>query len=130
MTTLDKKRKALQKLRKEVLELEYAESVRAHYPRVAKLVGKHFKVRNSYSCPRGPEDYWFVYRTLVLADKKEGHGTWHEFQVDKDGQLTVSQTTMPLEAIPGDAIPISEEEFVLARRKAFETFSRGVGLPS
>lgn len=51
------------------------------------LVGKCFKYRNSYSCPKEPGDYWFLYVKVV------GVGEYwplsFEFQSDKDGRIEI-----------------------------------------
>jgi hypothetical protein len=53
------------------------------------LVGKCFKYRNCYSCPKGPSDYWWLYVKVI------GVGDYWpialEFQTDKDGRSEVKR---------------------------------------
>jgi hypothetical protein len=53
------------------------------------LVGKCFKYRNCYSCPKGPSDYWWLYVKVVRVGDY-----WPvsiEFQTDRDGSITIKQ---------------------------------------
>lgn len=70
---------AIRVLRGELGAIEDAE----HEAHKLALVGKCFKYRNCYSCPEKPSDYWWVYR-IVLAPNSV-----LDFQIDKDGKLTV-----------------------------------------
>lgn len=72
-----------------------------------KLVGKHFKFRNSYSYP-GPADYWWAY---FRADRLDDCGlTGLAFQTDKDGEVTVRANTRQTSSLTGYA-PCTKGEF-------------------
>jgi hypothetical protein len=53
-----------------------------------KLVGKTFKVRNNYSCPEKPSDYWNEYAKVTRMDK---YGMLYAvvFAIDKNGTARV-----------------------------------------
>lgn len=73
----------------------------------AKLVGKHFKFRNSYSLP-GPGDYWWVY---FRADSLGDYGfTGLEFQTDKDGEVTMRPDKWNQSSLSG-YVPCTKREF-------------------
>lgn len=52
-----------------------------------KLVGRHFKYRNSYSCPRKPSDYWWLYTKVIGADARGLR--CFEFQIDRYGKIEI-----------------------------------------
>jgi hypothetical protein len=41
------------------LKSKYARTI--FLPELQKLVGKCFRYQNSYSCPKTPKDYWWMY---------------------------------------------------------------------
>lgn len=54
----------------------------------AKLVGKTFRTRNSYSCPEKPSDYWWLWAKCTRMDE---HGFLYafKFQTDKYGNVEI-----------------------------------------
>ena len=67
-------------------ELQRIEDAEAKAKSVA-ILGKCFKYRNCYSCPKGPEDYWWLY--VKVTGMGDYWPVAFEFQTDKDGKLTV-----------------------------------------
>lgn len=57
-----------EELRKQLSEIEKQERqdlIKAEYPKFELLIGKCFKYKNSYSCPKKPSDYWYMYSKIV-----------------------------------------------------------------
>lgn len=77
------------------------------------LVGKCFKCRNNYSCPKGPKDYWWYYVKCV------GMGQYRPkaftFQTDKEGRIEIKEENWFMRA--DGYIEISEREFQAAWRR-------------
>lgn len=55
----------------EIEEKERAEIIDAAWPEFEKLIGKCFKYRNSYSCPKNSSDYWWRYTKIVEINKDD-----------------------------------------------------------
>lgn len=53
------------------------------------LVGTYWRFRNSYSCPESEADRWWVYKKIYGSGKEV---FCFEFQVGKDGKVTVEKT--------------------------------------
>lgn len=53
--------------------------------RARQLIGRCFRYRNCYSLPETDADYWWAYKLILDED----HAL--EFQVDKDGKVTVEE---------------------------------------
>jgi hypothetical protein len=54
----------------------------------AKILGKCFRTRNSYSCPEKPSDYWWLYCRITSVGK-DGDVRGFEFQTDNRGQIFI-----------------------------------------
>lgn len=54
----------------------------------SKLVGKCFRYRNCYSCPKSDADYWWVYQR-VIRSTKQGYLILFSFQVDQYGRFEI-----------------------------------------
>lgn len=54
----------------------------------AALVGKCYRYRNSFSCPEGDADYWWLYMKLTGLDDM-GTLIAHTFQTDKTGKIEI-----------------------------------------
>lgn len=52
------------------------------------LLGKTFKLRNCYSCPEKPSDYWPLYIKVQEIDKA-GMLTMFQFEADKFGRISI-----------------------------------------
>lgn len=63
------------------------ESTRRYEQNIGTL-GKFFKYRNCYSCPKKPSDYWPIYAKVTAVDK-DGHITALQFETDKYGSVSV-----------------------------------------
>lgn len=72
-------------------------------------IGRCFKYRNSYSCPRKPSDYWFLYVRVTRIDAL-GYATGWSFQTDSNGELQVKATER-LAIFPGNWQQVSAREF-------------------
>lgn len=74
-----------------------------------EYVGKYFKFRNSYSCPNGEEDKWWLYKKVTA----EGDDlTVLNFQRDVHGRIDISHERLFCKL--SGVIEISREEFVAA----------------
>lgn len=73
----------LVKLRNEISDIEQPYADQA----ANDLLGKCFKVRNNYSCPQEPSDYWWLYVRVVRADSGSVHCL--RFEVDKNENVRV-----------------------------------------
>lgn len=85
---MDEKRKAelkdiIKKARDELSDIETAEQAQANQ----HLVGKCFKYRNSYSCPK-PDEYWWLYSIVTGLD--EGELIVWSFQDDRRGRIEIT----------------------------------------
>ena len=70
-----------------------------NYPEICeKYLGKCFKVRNNYSCPEKPSDYWFLYLKVTEIKKEDVYQTsngvsatysGYSFQTDKYKNVNV-----------------------------------------
>lgn len=56
-------------------------------PEIKKLIGTCYRVRNNYSCPEKPSDYWWLYRKLLSHDGKTVATL--DFQTDKYGAVEI-----------------------------------------
>jgi hypothetical protein len=77
-----------------------------------KLVGKYFKFRNSYSCPEGEKDKWWLYTAIIGV--KDGCCVAIDFQTDKNGDVSIAKAYHApqfFENLEG-YVPITKEEYV------------------
>lgn len=63
----------------------------------AAVLGKCFKYKNFYSCPKTNADYWWLY-TRVTAVDKTGWLRVFRFQTDTNGQTTIDPNTLHISA--------------------------------
>ncbi len=54
----------------------------------AALVGKTFKYRNNYSCPKKPSDYWYLY-VKVTGMNRDGSLKLFTFETDKYRHIVI-----------------------------------------
>lgn len=106
-------KKAVDLARREVQALEDL-AFRQGIKKLKGLVGTCLKYRNSYSCPQGPEDYWFAYMKLVAI--KDQAWVAHEFQIDKNGELSLTKEKyVPIystkDPLPSGWVKISKAEY-------------------
>lgn len=110
MKTKDEILKAMEPLRAELYKVEDAERKAEH----AKLIGRCFKYRNCYSCPKEESDYWWMYTKVTGM----GDGYWpkaFQFQTDKDGKIEIEYARH--HANLGGYVEITAKEFNAAWRK-------------
>lgn len=100
---------------KEQLHAEMVRARRAYdrveaaerYAKNKPLVGQCFKVRNCYSSPQKPSDYWWLYVKLLRIDGY--HFQAFSFQTDKHGRIEIR--TSDYHAGTDGCISISAAEF-------------------
>jgi hypothetical protein len=71
-------------LRRKLNKITDAEDAAAN----AAVLGKCYRTRNNYSCPKSSADYWWLYARVVSV---KGGVKVLTFQNDKKGQLTLEQ---------------------------------------
>lgn len=104
MNRKDELKSVVEKARAELREIEEAENMKAS----KALVGKFFKYRNSYSCPK-PDEYWWLY-TAVIGVTDEGNPRAWNFQKDIYGKVEVEED-MFRPSLSAGYTEISEQEF-------------------
>jgi hypothetical protein len=67
-------------------ELEAAEREK----RLRPYVGRFFRLQNNYSCPPGPEDYWWLYQRIDGVD--DFSLTGFQFQRDNASRFSAERT--------------------------------------
>ncbi|RHH20501.1 hypothetical protein [Bacteroides eggerthii] len=112
-----------EELMKQLAEIEKQERqslIEAEYPKFASLIGKCFKRRDSYSCPKKPSDYWFSYSKIISItpndiymggmknDKVLSSCIVVTFQTDKDGVFKISPHYYTYVHTLGEEININE----------------------
>ena len=90
--------------RQELGKIEDKES----YDRDIKYVGKYYKIRNNYSCPKEEKDYWWLYRMIFGMDENDSLRHF-EFQKDSDEKIFISPNEYA--SIYDGWIEISSTEF-------------------
>ena len=106
MTRKEELGKILDKTRKELDEILDKEE----YEKNIGLVGKYYKYRNSYSCPKEESDYWYIYRKITGIDEKNRLKV-SSFSMDKDGKIEINNNDA---FFSSGWIEISKFEFDLA----------------
>lgn len=104
MNRKDELKSAIEKARAELREIEETENMKAS----KALVGKFFKYRNSYSCPK-PDEYWWLY-TAVIGVTDEGNPRAWNFQKDIYGKVEVEED-MFRPSLSAGYTEITEQEF-------------------
>lgn len=80
-----------------------------------KLIGKCFKYRNSYSCPNGDANKWWLYVKVTKVTSR-GEMNAFQFQTDIYGKLEIeADHRVPL-SFSGGYMPITAGEFNKAWR--------------
>ncbi len=93
LTEAQKIEKQISLLRVKLNKARDKEAREVTYPKLKKLVGTTWKYRNSYSCPKGKEDYWWVYRKVIDA-RKDGALEVFTVQIDTNAKLTIERETI------------------------------------
>lgn len=78
-----------------------------------KYLGKFYKLRNHYSCPRDESDYWNLY-IKITGMTQHGNIESVRFQTDKQGRMEFDKSSML--DIYDEIIEISEKEYQQAAR--------------
>jgi hypothetical protein len=73
-----------------------------------EFVGKHYKYKNSYSCPESETDYWWLY--VRVKEIKDYHLVCQTFQKDKYGKIMIDLNS-EMHSIDNNYILCSKEEF-------------------
>jgi hypothetical protein len=92
----------VKKAREELWDIEKAEAIQKNTP----LIGKFFKVRNCYSCPK-KDEYWWLYTTITGIDDGGSLKGWR-FQKDIYGKVEIEPNSG---LYITDHIEITEGEF-------------------
>lgn len=89
--------------------------------RDATFVGRCFKVKNNYSCPKTEKDYWWLYLKVLRADT----GLYClRFQIDCNGDIRIEPGAyMTANALEGYTA-IKPAEFEKAWAKCVDTVSK------
>lgn len=121
----------LQKQLNDLAEQERKEMIKAYYPQFKGLIGKFFKTKNSYSLPKKPSDYWFIYTKITDIKKGDlydtGNGVLSEFrgfdfQTDMYGDITINKSRKGCVHSLGDEI--TEQEFNEAWNKMIDSLNK------
>lgn len=107
-TAMTQAERELRRLQKKVWE----ENSKKQTQKAQKLVGKYFKSRNSYSCPEGEKDKWWLYMAIVAA--KDGNCITVDFQIDKNGDVSVEKKYHDPQFFENSDgyFPITKEEYL------------------
>lgn len=100
---IDELRREAAAMQARVIAYEAAERDREN----AKLHGKCFVYRNSYSCPETDADYWSMYTRVLRIEN--GRLIVHRFQTDRDGKIEIELAAPASPSTLG--IEINAEEF-------------------
>lgn len=87
-----------------ISEIETAE----HEKESRQYVGRYFKTRNSYSCPQGDEDYWWLYTKITGFEGRANSG--FQFQRDNDGRSSTDHRKANI-YLRADYVEISRGEW-------------------
>ena len=96
-------------LRQELYDIKDGEFLRENCGKI----GKHYKYRSSYSCPKTLEDYWWVYSKVVGMNKDGLLDGW-SFEKDSGGRIII-ETIAHMRV--SDHTEITEKEFAAAWSK-------------
>jgi len=105
MNRKDELKSVIEKARSELREIEEAESAKVNQA----LVGKFFKFRNSYSCPK-PNEYRWLYMAVTGLSDEGNLLTWN-FSKDIYGKIEVDQLSP---SVSSGYIEIKAKEFYKA----------------
>jgi hypothetical protein len=105
-SSLEILKRRLDALQKRVWAAELRERAQHAIP----LIGKCFRYRNSYSCPKDDSERWWLYRR-VLRMSASGRLLVFQFQTDHCGQITIEpgSTVIDHESI-GERISLRQFE--------------------
>lgn len=105
MATKKQLQATMRKAQAELWEIERKERIKA----LRSRVGKCFKYRNCYSCPKDESERWWLYAAVLSIDK-DGYLETIQFQTDKDGRLDIKRDTQ-FGDMAGNWFLISRHEF-------------------
>lgn len=76
--------------------------------RDATFVGKCFKARNNYSCPKTEKDYWWLYLKVLRADT----GLYClGFQIDCNGRIEIEPSVYMTANLLNSYTPMKPDDF-------------------
>lgn len=115
MKTLSELKAESDSLRKKIQRGEEKHFKEVQLPELKnKYVGKCFRYRNSYSCPNGEEDRWWLY-TKVLSVDSNYSVTEDSFETDKYGYIEIKLSSHGTISTLGEEIPEKEYKEQFAR---------------
>lgn len=80
----------------------------------ASFSGKHYRVRNNYSCPSKPSDYWWMY--VGVIDTRDGIFAM-TFQTDSRGEVRIEKRAFYMPVTLNSYQQITKREFESEFRK-------------
>ena len=83
----------MEQARAKAFELRQAYESAVTLPSMRKYIGRHFKYRNSYSCPQKDTDYWWLYIRIIGVE--DGSFVALKAQTDQYGRHTVQTDSLP-----------------------------------
>ncbi len=89
----------------------------------ASFLGRFFKTRNNYSCPKKPSDYWWLYAKVVCV--KSGIKAT-SFQVDCNGRIEIRQNDYFMSNTLLSYTEISQLQYEKAWLKCLEQISAAI----
>lgn len=132
MNDLQKRKKQLSRELKTIAEQEQKAMVEKYYPEFKKLEGTFWKIRNNYSLPQKPSDYFWLYTKITEVKPEDVYDTggngitshvrgW-SFQTCKYGIFTVEKQKAAYAHHLGQQI--TEEEFNDAWNAAIDSLDK------
>lgn len=112
-------KKTIQKARDELDEIETAK----RREKASKAIGRCFRYWNSYSCPQGPEDRWWLY-SRILSVNEDGYFECLQFQIDKNGKHEIGIESRSDWMLDGSWQRIDAREFVSALEDFVESVKK------
>ena len=88
MDTIESLQQQHAEIRDKLSRLESVKRFEEHQ----KLLGKCFRYRNCYSCPKTEDDYWWLYRR-VIGFTKDGYLQVFQFQRDQYDKIEIETCT-------------------------------------
>lgn len=100
----------LGRIRRAIDKIETVESLATN----KTYLGKCFKYRNNFSCPKKPSDYWWLYTEVISFDADCLH-VW-SFQTDARGEIYINSKEQQFAPMNGH-VEIKKSEFETAWKK-------------
>lgn len=129
---MENRAQKLERQLRSIREKEEKKLIAKHYPKFKKLVGKFYKIRDNYSCPRKKSDYWYKYVKITEINPDDIYDVntrtalcsykGYSFNTDKYGVFTVVKDCNGYVHLLDEQI--TEEEFNTAWNKAMDSLNK------